>query len=118
EKNGTRIFLAGDMDNVSGDETRLAPEIGKVDLLKVGHHGYGGSSSDDFISTLNPETCVVTNKRFGPSNDTLTGIIKICRHSRIYLTGCERGVIAVVGDNGQIDCYGRICDWKTRNHPV
>ena len=69
EKNGTRIFLAGDMDDLSGDET-------------------------------------------------LTGIIKICRHSRIYLTGCERGMLAVVGDNGQIDCYGHICDWKTRNHPV
>lgn len=118
EKNGTRIFLAGDMDNVSGDETRLAPEIGKVDLLKVGHHGYAGSSTDGFISALSPEICVVTNKRYGPSNDTLTGIIKICRHSRIYLTGCERGVIAVVGDNGQIDCYGRICDWKTRNSPA
>ena len=114
EKNGTKIFLAGDMDDISGDETRLAPEIGKVDLLKVGHHGYGGSSTEGFISTLKPETFVVTNNRYGPSHDTLTRIIKICLHDRIYLTGCENGVLAVIGDHGKIDYYGGICDWKTK----
>lgn len=114
EKNGTKIFLAGDMDNLSGDEARLAPEIGKVDLLKVGHHGYAGSSSETFIATLKPETCVVTNNRFGPSHDTLMSIIKILRHDRIYLTGCENGVLAVVGDQGQINYFGGICCWKTK----
>lgn len=114
EKNGTKIFLAGDMDDLSGDETRLAPEIGKVDLLKVGHHGYGGSSSEGFISTLKPETFVVTNKRNGPSHDVLTSLVKICLHDRIYLTGVENGVLAVVGDNGQIDYYGGICGWDAK----
>ncbi len=114
EKNGTKIFLAGDMDNNSGDEARLAPEIGKVDLLKVGHHGYGGSSSEPFISTLRPTTCVVTNSRFGPSHDTLTSIVKINKSDRIYLTGVENGVLAVIGDNGQIAYYGGICGWKAK----
>ncbi len=114
EKDGTKIFLAGDMDDLSGDETRLAPEIGKVDLLKVGHHGYGGSSSEGFISTLKPEICVLTNNRYGPSHDTMTRIVKICLHDRIYLTGCENGVLAVIGENGKIDCYGGICDWETK----
>ncbi len=114
EKNGTRIFLAGDMDDLSGDETRLAPEIGKVDLLKVGHHGYGGSSSEGFISTLKPEALVITNNPYGPSHDTVKSIVKICLHDRIYLTGCENGVFAVIGDNGAIDYYGGICSWKTK----
>lgn len=114
EKNGTKIFLAGDMDNNSGDETRLAPEIGKVDLLKVGHHGYGGSSTEGFISALKPETCVVTNNRYGPDHKTITSLIKTCLHDRIYLTGCENGVLAVIGDNGRIDFYGGICDWKAK----
>ena len=114
EKNGTRVFLAGDMDNVSGDEARLAPEIGKVDLLKVGHHGYGGSSSEAFISTLDPEYFVVTNNRWGPSHDTLKSIVKLCRHDRIYLTGVENGVLALIGDDGEIRFFGRICDWETK----
>ena len=114
EKNGTKIFLAGDMDNYSGDETRWAPVIGKVDLLKVGHHGYAGSSTEEFISTLMPETCVITNNRYGPDHETLTGIIKTCRSDRIYLTGCENGVLAVIGDNGTINYYGGICDWAAK----
>ena len=114
EKNGTKIFLAGDMDNNSGDETRLASVIGKVDLLKVGHHGYGGSSSEGFISTLKPEVCVVTNNRYGPDHKTISSIVKICRHDRIYLTGCESGVLAVIGDHGSIDYYGGVCDWKVK----
>ena len=114
EKNGTKIFLAGDMDNNSGDETRLAPEIGKVDLLKVGHHGYGGSSTETFISTLDPEACVVTNNRYGPDHAVITSIVKTCRRDRIYLTGCENGVLAVIGDNGSINFYGGICNWDAK----
>ncbi len=114
EKNGTRIFLAGDMDNNTGDEARLAPAIGNVDLLKVGHHGYGGSSTEAFLSTLLPEICVVTNNRYGPSHSVLTNIVKTCRSDNIYLTGCENGVLAVIGDNGQINCYGGVCDWNAK----
>lgn len=111
EKNGTRIFLAGDIDNYSGDESRLAPEIGKVNLLKVGHHCNSGSSTKDFISGLMPDACVITNN--SPVNiDTLSGIIRICRHDRIYITGNESGVLAVIGDSGNIDYYGGICDWN------
>jgi beta-lactamase superfamily II metal-dependent hydrolase len=113
EKNGTKIFLAGDIDNYTGDESRLAPEIGKVNLLKVGHHCNAGSSTSDFISALLPDTCVVTNN--SPLNiDVLAGIIKICRHDRVYITGNESGVLAIVGDNGTIDYYGRICDWEKK----
>ncbi|MBR5112065.1 MAG: MBL fold metallo-hydrolase [Clostridia bacterium] len=113
EKNGTKIFLAGDIDNYTSDETRLAPQIGKIDLLKVGHHCNSGSSTEDFISALLPGACVITNN--SPLNiDTLAGIIKICRHDRVYITGNENGVVAVIGDNGKIDYYGRICDWKTK----
>ena len=113
EKNGTKVFLSGDMDNNSGDEARLAPEIGKVDLLKVGHHCYPGSSSEEYISTLMPEACVITNTA-KLNTETLAGIIKICRHDRVYVTGNENGVIAVIGDAGHIEYYGRICDWKLK----
>ena len=111
EKNGTKIFLAGDMDNNTGDEERLAPEIGRVDLLKVGHHGYSGSSTDAFISTLMPKACVITNGRNGPDRSVVASIIKICRNRNVYLTGTENGVLAVVGDGGSITFYGDNCDY-------
>ena len=109
EKNGTRIFLAGDMDDNTGDETRLAPEIGKVDLLKVGHHSYAGSSTKTFIRTLRPKAFVVTNNGASADRSTIARLVWICRHRNVYFTGNESGVLAVIGDNGAISYYGRIC---------
>lgn len=108
EKDGTRVFLAGDMDDSTGDETRLAPEIGEVDLLKLGHHGYNGSSTEGFIETLRPKACVVTNGRDLDLREKLAMIIKTCGHKRIYVTGNEKGVLAVIGSNGSVTFYGRI----------
>ncbi|MBQ6264729.1 MAG: MBL fold metallo-hydrolase [Clostridia bacterium] len=110
EKNGSRVFLAGDMDDYSGDETHLAPEIGKIDLLKVGHHSNPGSSSETFIKTLLPDACVVTTGRRNANVNILAGIIKICRNKNIYTTGNENGVLAVIGDSGDISYYGGIFD--------
>ncbi|MBQ8944942.1 MAG: MBL fold metallo-hydrolase [Clostridia bacterium] len=107
EKNGTRVFLAADLDNKSGDERRLAPQIGKIDLLKVGHHSYGGSSSSKFIATLSPAVCVITNNFESVDRKTLTRIERICQPS-FYITGKENGILAVLGDNGAITYYGQI----------
>ena len=108
EKNGTRVFLTGDMDDLTGDETRLAPEIGKVNLLKLGHHGYDGSNTEGFIETLCPDACVVTNTRDFGLLKKFSMIIKTCCQSRIYVTGIEDGVLAVIGDDGDLAFYGRL----------
>ncbi len=107
EKNGTRVFLSGDIDNFTGDESRLAPEIGKVDLLKVGHHFYAMSSTKKFIQTLCPSVCVVTNKYKSVDMITLSRINRICRPD-IYITGREDGVLALLGDNGEIKYYNKL----------
>ncbi len=107
EKNGTRVFLAGDLDNFTGDESRLAPEIGKVDLLKVGHHSNEMSSTRGFIRTLSPSVCVVTNQYESIHPVTLAYIAYLCDPT-FLITGKEDGVIADIGDNGQIFCYNQI----------
>ena len=114
EKNGTRIFLAGDMDDHTGDETRLAPAIGKVDLLKVGHHSYSGSTTKGFVKTLRPAACVITNSRKNADLGTVARIVHYARQKNVYITGNEHGVLAVVGDGGEIAFYGQICDWAQK----
>lgn len=108
EKNGTRIFLAGDIDNFTGDESRLAPEIGKVDLLKVGHHSYEMSSTGKFIKTLSPKTCVVTNQYESIHIATLAYIKYLCKPDAFLITGKEDGVVADIGNNGEIKYYNQI----------
>lgn len=61
ECNEFRCLLAGDLNNKDFDEYRLAGKIGKVDILKVGHHGYPFSSSRKWLKTLSPKYSVVCN---------------------------------------------------------
>lgn len=62
EGQGVRAFLAGDINDIDGDEARLKDVIGKVDLLKIGHHGYRESSSKPFLDALDPSVTIVTNR--------------------------------------------------------
>lgn len=107
EKNGTRVFLSGDIDNKTGDEDRLGEKIGKVNLLKVGHHSYTRSTSSDWVKALMPDTCVVTNKYSLVNKTTLYRIERIAG-STVLITGQENGVIAEIGDNGKITYYNDI----------
>lgn len=107
EKNGTRAFLAGDINNLNGDEERIAPLVGKIDLLKVGHHSYSGSTTSKWLKTLSPDVCVVTNNYKSTDKRTLRRITRVS-NSVILVTGQENGVIAEFDDNGNISYFNDI----------
>ena len=44
--NGKTAFLSGDINNYEGAETKLAQQLGHVDILTLGHHGYYGSNTN------------------------------------------------------------------------
>ncbi len=104
----TKTFLAGDITNKSGDEERLAPTVGNIDLLKVAHHGYGGSTVKSFLAEADPELAVITN--FEPPNDTvLARLEKYCKGD-ILSTGESNGVVAVYGM--YIKIYKNSCSFE------
>lgn len=104
EKMGAKVFLAGDIDNRSGDEDRLGKEIGNVDILKVGHHSYSGSTTSKWLKTLKPNVCVITNLYEKTDKRTLRRITRLTK-APILTTGGENGVIASIDDNGKITYY-------------
>ncbi|HAT4336775.1 TPA: MBL fold metallo-hydrolase [Clostridium perfringens] len=53
-----RFLLAGDMTITS--EKYCSGEIGGIDVLKVGHHGAGGSTSEIFIDEIKPKYGLIT----------------------------------------------------------
>lgn len=107
EKKGARIFLSGDIDNKSKDEERLAPEIGEIDVLKVGHHSYRFSTEEKWLETLRPKVCVVTNDYERCDMNTFERIEKILS-CPILITGVENGVVVAVDDEGKIEYYNEI----------
>ncbi|MDR2687736.1 MAG: MBL fold metallo-hydrolase, partial [Oscillospiraceae bacterium] len=101
ERGGRRAFLAGDINNIGGDENRLAGQIGKVDLLKAGHHGHNGSSTLPFAAKLLPDTVVFTNGgSAGTDPSVLFRLIAVGNARRLVSTGDFGGIVAVFGEGG------------------
>lgn len=97
EKNNLRAFLAADINNLDGDEDRLAKELGKINLLKVGHHGYDNSTTLGYIQALNPEFAVVTNRKNGISRTPLKNINSV--KAIVFETGKHNGIVADFTEN-------------------
>lgn len=93
EKGNLRAVLSGDMNYKNGGEKAIGAKIGKVNLLKVGHHGYLGSTSAYWAKTLNPELSIVTNYNFRMYPDVRFKL-KFIAKSKILFTAKENGIIA------------------------
>lgn len=93
-----KSVLAGDLNYKDGDEKRLAPQIGKVDLLKVGHHGYVGSTSAFWIKSLMPKYAIVCNWSKAIYPDVRLKLEHISK-SQIIATADVNGVIVEFSDN-------------------
>ena len=62
----TRLLLAGDAGRPT--EAHIAGTVGHVTLLKVGHHGSRGATSDHWLDELRPEDAVISvgaHNRYG-----------------------------------------------------
>lgn len=100
EKDGKRALLTGDLDNKSHDEERIAETVGKIDLLKVGHHSYAGSTEKRFLKGVSPEVSIITNDYAHSDKRTLSRIAFYTK-SKISFTVDEGGITAIF-KNGEI----------------
>lgn len=101
KKGEKTAFLAADFTNDSGLEKIYADDIGNVDLLKIGHHGYYGSSSKNFLKALEPELTIVTNnigKIYPNVKWNLTMVAKAPTFSTVH----RNGIIATFTDKNEI----------------
>jgi competence protein ComEC len=87
-----RFFTAGDLIgyNVSGErdvETKVAPVVRKVDVIKVSHHGSRNSSNLTFLDSLRPQAAIISqgtvpNNNNHPHQEALDRIA--ARNAYIY----------------------------------
>ncbi len=99
QKNNFTAFLGADFTNDGGFEMIYAKEINKVDLLKIGHHGYFGSSSKEFLEILKPETGICTNY-IGKIYPNVKWNLVNVSNTAIFSTAQRNGIIAEINDNG------------------
>ena len=88
----TRLLLAGDAGIPT--EGQLAGQVGRVTVLKVGHHGSRGATSNRWLDELQPAEAVIsvgTKNRYGhPAPETLE---RLRQHGVTVLRTDQRGTI-------------------------
>ena len=101
-KKGERTaFLAADFTANSGLEQYYGDSIGQVDLLKIGHHGYFGSSSRSFLKKLRPKIAIVTNY-LGKIYPNVKWNLTVTAKVPIYSCVNHDGIIATFTDENEI----------------
>lgn len=109
EKGEKSAFLASDITRTTGLEDIVLPSLHKVDILKVGHHGYYGSTSWKFAKSLSPEIAIVTN-RLGKIYPDVKWTLTMKSHSAIFATVDENGIIAEFTDDNRIKLFNHAQD--------
>lgn len=99
ETDSFKALLTGDVNYKDGYELELAKKVGKIDLLKVGHHGHAFSTSFAMVKRLMPSVAVVTNSAKAIMPDIKFKLAKIAKAKIFATTDCN-GVIANVSGKG------------------
>lgn len=76
--NGTTKYLFMGDAGVDVEKALPLKEIGKVNVLKVGHHGSKTSSSDAFIKAVAPKYAIIccgSNNKYGHPHQEVTSIL-------------------------------------------
>ena len=89
---GRRFLLAGDVEEEVDPE--LLGAVGRVDLLKVAHHGSRTASTDAFLDTVTPAVAVTSSgagNRYGhPAPETLDRLA--ARGAKVFRTDRDGSV--------------------------
>ncbi|MGN1315745.1 MAG: ComEC/Rec2 family competence protein [Acutalibacteraceae bacterium] len=101
KKGEKSAFLAADFTKDSGLEQVYADDIGDIDLLKIGHHGYYGSSSIGFLKKLKPEIAIVTN-HLGKIYPNVKWNLTMVAEVPVFSTAHRNGIIATFTDKNEI----------------
>ena len=93
-----RFLFTGDLEE-AGEKKLLShyPQL-QVDVLKVGHHGSKGSSSDLFLDQVHPQLALISvgkNNRYRHPHKEL--LDRLEKRSIAYLRTDERGAIRLIG---------------------
>ena len=93
------VLLAGDAC-IESEEEQLASGYDLfADVLKIGHHGSSGSSSEEYIDAVNPEAAVIScgkDNDYGHPSLTVLSLLE-SRGTMLYRTDTQ-GTIAVITD--------------------
>jgi len=96
EVNGFRAYLAGDITGFQNELTLLPDIGGKIDLLKIGHHGYNDANGSEYMEVLKPDVAIYTNVYMWINENVVNRVANAGAVQ--YATGDFGGIAAVFDD--------------------
>lgn len=96
-----RALLTGDAE---ADVTEpLAPAVGDVDVLKLGHHGSEASVTDELLAAVTPELCVASAGEDNPYGHPSEACVEAVRRAGArFACTAEAGDVRVVPGEGGV----------------
>lgn len=99
-----KFLFMGDATSTVEKQLLNNHKLEKVDVLKVGHHGSNGSSSQNFLDVILPKYSIISvnNSEYSkhPSKETLDRLKSI--NSEIYRTD-EKGTVWITSNGNEIE---------------
>ena len=91
----TRFLFTGDIEKEA--EERVARDFaGKVDVMKVPHHGSNGSSSPAFLAAFQPSASVISCGKDNPyGHPSPKAVARLEAYGKVYRTDTQGNVYAV-----------------------
>lgn len=94
-----KALLMGDVNFNHGVEKAIGRAVGKVDLIKVGHHGNLWSTGTPFLSATKPDIAIFTNVEGGAKFPVEFRLAMTCG-TAMYATGEYGGIVAAMEADG------------------
>ncbi len=99
ELDGYKFMFMGDAGVEKEKDILEKYNLSNIDVLKVGHHGSGTSSSKEFIKKIKPKYGVISvgkNNRYGHPNDS---VLDNLEDSKIYRTDEDGSIMFKIKNN-------------------
>ena len=98
----------GDASKKTEKEIMEDYDIGKVDILKAGHHGSKTSSSQEFIKEINPKLVLISVGKDNKFNHPNKEVLNILDNSKIYRTDQDGSIMFKIKNNKlEIETYSQ-----------
>ena len=103
--NGMNFMFMGDASVETEKELLNKYNLGKIDILKVGHHGSKTSSSDSFINRINPKYSIISvgkNNRYGHPNKE---VLENLKNTKIYRTDQDGSIMFKINNKLKVKTF-------------
>lgn len=103
--NGYEFLFMGDAGVEAEEDILASYNLYDIDVLKVGHHGSKTSSSQEFISKINPIYSVISvgkNNRYNHPNKEVLDVLKL---SKVYRTDYNGSIRFSINNKLKIKTY-------------